>query len=97
MSHAGSLRRFLAVAETIDDRSQCSTGEGFHQVRVTGFYLSGHRQHGYAPFPPTLHCGYRFQFFTVTVVPPPSAETMSTSSISLRVPGRPNPRLPEVE
>ena len=36
-------------------------------------------------------------FLTVTVVPRPSSERISKSSISRRTPGRPRPRLPDVE
>ena len=40
---------------------------------------------------------YGFHFFTATVVPRPGTEVISNSSIKRRTPGRPMPRLPEVE
>src|SRR5205814_1702933 len=41
--------------------------------------------------------GHRSHFFTVTIVPRPTAETMSNSSVSRLTPGRPRPSPPEVE
>src|SRR5262249_4406341 len=38
-----------------------------------------------------------FHFLAATVVPLPSVEWISNSSISRRTPGRPSPRLPDVE
>src|SRR5438034_215834 len=41
--------------------------------------------------------GHRSHFFTVTVVPRPTADSMSNSSVSRLTPGSPRPRPPEVE
>src|SRR5207245_64376 len=49
-------------------------------------------QHRRAP-----HAFMRRHFFIVTVVPFPTADVTSKSSIKRRAPGRPRPRPPEVE
>src|SRR5439155_25222796 len=41
--------------------------------------------------------GHRSHFFTVTVVPRPTADSMSNSSVSRLTPGSLRPRPPEVE
>src|SRR5438876_5012546 len=83
------------LAEAVHRRHQDAVGERLDHVAVAVLDLSGERQLGNAPRDEP--CGHRFHFFTVTVVPRPTSETMSNSSVSRLTPGSPRPRPPEVE
>src|SRR5215472_7724472 len=89
---AGSL---LSVTEAIDCCDQHAVLMASHDVLITGFALAGQDELGHS----ILDNGraYGFHFFTATVVPWPGCEVISNSSINLRTPGNPIPRLPEVE
>src|SRR5207237_8652988 len=86
--------RLVAVAEAVPRGQQDAARERLDHAAVAVLDLSAERQLGDAPLDePRAH---RFHFFTVTVVPRPTSETMSNSSVSRLTPGRPRPRPPEV-
>src|SRR5206468_3004286 len=87
--------RLAAVAEPVHHRHQDAIGEGLDHVAVAVLGLPGERRGGDAPLDGPR--GHGSHFFTVTVVPRPTAETMSNSSVSRLTPGSPRPRPPEVE
>src|SRR5437867_1920713 len=87
--------RLAAVAEAVHRRQQDAVRERLDHVAVAVLDLSGERQIGDAPLDEPR--GHRFHFFTVTVVPRPTSETMSNSSVSRLTPGSPRPRPLEVE
>src|SRR5207245_3460593 len=62
-------------------------------VAVLGLPRQDHLRH----VPLEQARAYRFHFRTVTVVPLPKSEVISNSSMSRRTPGKPSPRLPDVE
>ena len=95
----GSISRLLTVAKSINRGHQRPAGERLHHVEVTGSCLSWECSGGNTPFDqgPTLAEGLCNHFFIVTVVPLPGLESTSNSSMSLRAPGRPSPRLLLVE
>src|SRR5437867_5462463 len=88
-------RRFLSVPQPVDHRGQPALWERPDHVTVPRRALPGERSRGHAPFDDSGD--QRFHFLAVTVVPFPGRESISISSMSRRTPGRPSPRLPDVE
>src|SRR5579859_884622 len=86
---------FFAVADAVDGGNENATGLAAKHVAIAGSAFAGKREVGNAVF--NEWRVYSFHFVTVTMVPRPSCELMSKSSIRRRTPGRPMPRLPEVE
>jgi hypothetical protein len=89
-------RGFVSMTEAIDHRDEHSVGPLPHQVPIAGLRLPRKGVAGNS----ALNNGRNAQgrhFFTVTVVPCPGFDVMSNSSINRRTPGKPNPKLPEVE
>src|SRR3989441_11358929 len=93
--HLRGIRGLGAVAQAIDGGDERAVQRPHHEVAVAGLGLAGPRPLGDGPLDRTGP--HRFHRRTVTVVPLPKSETISNSSISRRVPGRPRPRPPEVE
>lgn len=92
---AGRHRRFRSVPQTVDYREE-NPGWGFlDDALVAGFPLSGENPGRHTHFDPAHD--HLPHFVTVTVVPRPTVDSMANSSISLRTPGNPRPRPPEVE
>ena len=67
------------------------------KVMVAALALARQRELRYSIFDGRRCYGYCLHFFTATMVPRPGWEVISNSSIKRRTPGKPSPRLPEVE
>ena len=87
--------RLVAVPQPIRRGEERAVGKRLDQVPIPRFVLSGQGPRGGPPFDPRAAHG--FHFAVVTVVPLPTRETISNSSISRLTPGSPSPRLPDVE
>src|SRR5205807_3284303 len=90
----GGRRRLGPVSEPVDRRDEHAGPGRRDDTPVTGLDLPRQRERCGAPLD---RVSQRFHRFMVTVVPLPSSEEISNSSISLRTPDRPSPRPPEVE
>src|SRR5690348_6470488 len=88
-------RSAVSMTETIHNREHCSILEMRDHVPVTCFRLPRKGAGGDAAIQQQRL--YLLHFLAVTVVPWPTLDSISNSSISLRTPGRPRPRLREVE
>src|SRR3979490_2731772 len=95
LGRAGSQGSFIAVSKAINDPKKNPARKELDHRPIARLRLSLERKRG--PPPIKHHWTYSFHFFTVTVVPFPCSETISKSSINLRTPGKPSPKLPEVE
>src|SRR5580692_3184585 len=86
---------FFSMPDSIHRRDQNSFSPATNHMAIAGLTLARENK----VRDPVLHQRhvYCFHFFTVTIVPWPGSEAISNSSISRRTPGRPSPRLPEVE
>src|SRR5947209_20335037 len=98
-SNPRGLSGLLAVSESVDHGDQGAVWTVLYEVQVSGYVLSRKRSSGYCPIdqgswagihdPPTRSS----HFFSLTVVPSPTRESISNSSIRRLAPGRPMPRL----
>ena len=86
--------RVLAVAQSVHDGEERPFTHTFNEAEVAGFGLSGQRQRRERRF--NLQIARR-HFFIVMVVPRPTTESTSNSSISRFAPGSPAPTPCEVE
>src|SRR5207237_4614846 len=87
-------RSLLAVAEAVDDRDQGPFPGAFDQREIAGLHLPRQRQGR----EPRLNLQIaRRHFFIVMVVPCPTTDCTSNSSIRRFAPGRPAPTPCEVE
>src|SRR5690348_14024877 len=84
-----------SMTETIHNRQHRSILEMCHHMPITCFRLPRKGARGDAAIQQQRL--YLLHFLAVTVVPWPTLDSISNSSISLRTPGRPRPRLREVE
>ena len=97
LSSAVSIR---AVAQAVHHRDQRAGWDGFDEVKVTRLDLPCE---GESRDPPVdhrrrLHAYLRRRhFFIVTVVPCPTTEITSNSSMRRFAPGKPRPSPPDVE
>src|SRR5437870_2328416 len=84
-----------AVAQAVHDGHEPALRRRGDQAPVTGLGLPGQDELRDGPLD---HPGaYRFHLRAVTVVPLPKSEAISNSSMSRWTPGKPSPRLPDVE
>ena len=90
----GGSCRFLAMPEPIDDAEQRPLPHAFDETEIARLSLSGQRQIGERRLDLQID---RRHFFMVIVVPRPTTESTSNSSISRLAPGRPAPTPCEVE
>src|ERR1700675_3443670 len=86
---------FFTVPNSVYRRDQDSMSPATNQMAIARFALARENRLGHAVFHQWQI--YNFHFFTVTIVPRPGSEAISKSSIKRRTPGRPRPRLPDVE
>src|SRR5437870_3526716 len=86
----GSL---LAMSNPIHGGHQRAVATALNQWTVARVALS---RRGLTPHTPLEQVKPAVHFFTVTVVPIPTSDTISNSSIRRLAPGSPRPRLPEV-
>jgi hypothetical protein len=91
----GGTGGFFAVPYAVDSCNQNSISVAANQVVIAGLALARQNELGKTILDHRL--SYCLHFFTATVVPLPSWEVISNSSIKRRTPGSPSPRLPEVE
>src|SRR5437764_11834593 len=91
----GDAGGFFTVSYPVNRRDQNSVAVAAHQMMIARFSLAWKDVLGDTIFDHRL--SYCLHFFTATVVPLPSWEVISNSSINRRTPGNPSPRLPEVE
>ena len=94
-SHPRGAGSFYSMAKAIDRSDEHTTFLASHDVVVSRFALASQDKLGYTIFDDGG--AYGLHFFTATVVPWPGFELISNSSINLRTPGSPIPKLPEVE
>ena len=91
----GDAGSFFAVPYPVNRRDQNPAPVAAHQMVIASLSLARKDVFGDAVFDHRLP--YCLHFFTATVVPLPGWEVISNSSINRRTPGKPSPRLPEVE
>src|SRR5258705_482183 len=89
-----SRRGLLAVAESVDDGDQRAFADTLAQRKVARFRFTRQRQRREGCLDPQIA---RRHFFIVIVVPRPTTESTSNSSISRFAPGNPAPTPCEVE
>ncbi len=94
----GRRGRLVAVAEAVQGTDQDAAGEGEHEAQVARLRLPGQGLAGHAPlqkrvprFVQVIHLR------AVTLVPLPTMEAISKSSMRRLTPGRPSPRPLPVE
>ena len=93
----GRVRRgrgLLAVAEAVDNRDQRALPDAFDQREIAGLHLARQRQRRERRL--NLQIARR-HFFIVMVVPCPTTDCTSNSSIRRFAPGRPAPTPCDVE
>src|SRR5690242_4341025 len=88
--------RLWTMAKPVEQRDEGTAWKGSHDVQVAGAIQECAARP--RPFDRRRGLrGYRSHFFMVIVVPWPTVDTRSNSSITRFVPGRPTPRLLTLE
>ena len=90
----GGGRRFLAVSETVDDGDERPLADALDEAEIAGLGLPRQRQRRERRIDFQIA---RRHFFMVMVVPRPTTESTSNSSINRFAPGSPAPTPCEVE
>jgi len=104
--HHGPLRRlerFFAVTQSVRHRDQDAVRTLLYEVLIARNHLTGQWAASRGPLDQRVRVGTPrpllcvSHFLSLTVVPLPTMELISNSSIKRRAPGRPMPRLRVVE
>src|SRR5258708_39961823 len=86
------------MADAVDDREEQAIRQILHHMNIARLAVSFDGGNGDSKLHEAHFSGRSCRhFFTITLVPWPGAEEISNSSINRRTPGRPRPKLPEVE
>src|SRR6185436_18006823 len=92
----GNMRSLAPMPKRVDHGDHHTIFKRLYHVTIAALRFAGTNQCRHAPIERVMF-QRRFHLVTVIVVPRPSSDTSSNSSMMRRTPGRPRPKPPEVE